>query len=322
MTTKKRVPIDKLLEYWVDISKRPTLTVEDFEVMETLGHVRFRLAGHDRGGRVGYRLALDHPGRLEQLAVLDIVPTWTMWHRMDARLANRAWHWMFLALPVPFPETLIGKDPRYFFDTRARGRNQEQKSLRLRSARARALPRLFRRSRAHPRHLRGLSRRPHQRSRARRGDARGRTKNYLSGACDLGRCRRHSRRDCRSARDLARVGTRRARLCPRLRALSRRGGAGGDGQGAARVFRLDHFAVSADKCASRFSRGADQRRSQLTCKFVRRGGISLGNFAYEPIASWRAPSKRYLFSTRSSASASSLGFRRGEIPALVGFHGT
>jgi len=89
------------------------------EAMEALGHVRFRLAGHDRGGRVAYRLALDHPGRLEQLAVLDIVPTWAMWHRMDARLATRAWHWMFLALPAPFPETMIGKDARYFFDTRA-----------------------------------------------------------------------------------------------------------------------------------------------------------------------------------------------------------
>jgi haloacetate dehalogenase len=87
--------------------------------MEGLGHARFRLAGHDRGGRVAYRLALDHPGRLEKLAVLDIVPTWAMWHRMDARLANRAWHWMFLALPAPFPERMIGKDPLYFFDTRA-----------------------------------------------------------------------------------------------------------------------------------------------------------------------------------------------------------
>ena len=63
------------------------------EVMEALGHVRFRLAGHDRGGRVAYRLALDHPGRLERLAVLDIVPTWAMWHRMDARLATRAFAW-------------------------------------------------------------------------------------------------------------------------------------------------------------------------------------------------------------------------------------
>src|SRR5260221_7630679 len=96
------------------------------QVMEALGHARFRLAGHDRGGRVAYRLALDHPGRLEQLAVLDIVPTWAMWHRMDARLANRAWHWMFLALPAPFPERMIGGDPLYFFDTRAAAGTQTQ----------------------------------------------------------------------------------------------------------------------------------------------------------------------------------------------------
>jgi len=89
------------------------------EVMEAIGHVRFRLAGHDRGGRVGYRLALDHPGRLEQIALLDIVPTWAMWHHMDARMAMRAWHWAFFALPHPFPETMIGKDPIFFFIWRA-----------------------------------------------------------------------------------------------------------------------------------------------------------------------------------------------------------
>ena len=90
------------------------------ELMQALGFVRFRLAGHDRGGRVGYRLALDHPGRLEQLAVLDIVTTYDMWHCFDATLATRAWHWTFLALPAPFPETLIGHDPKSFFDSRAR----------------------------------------------------------------------------------------------------------------------------------------------------------------------------------------------------------
>ena len=58
------------------------------EVMEAFGYASFLLAGHDRGGRVGYRLALDHPGRVRKLAVLDIVPTWTMWHRLDAR---RCW---------------------------------------------------------------------------------------------------------------------------------------------------------------------------------------------------------------------------------------
>jgi haloacetate dehalogenase len=86
------------------------------ELMEKLGHVRFRLAGHDRGGRVAYRLALDHPGRLEQLATLDIVPTYNMWHGIDARLAFRIWHWTFLSLPAPFPEEVIGRDPVAFWD--------------------------------------------------------------------------------------------------------------------------------------------------------------------------------------------------------------
>jgi haloacetate dehalogenase len=105
------------------------------ELMEDLGHVRFRLAGHDRGGRVGYRLALDHPGRVERLALLDIVPTWAMWHCLDARLAYRAWHWLFLAQPAPFPETVIGKDPLYFFDWRA-ARGTKAKSVDVFDARA------------------------------------------------------------------------------------------------------------------------------------------------------------------------------------------
>jgi haloacetate dehalogenase len=86
------------------------------EVMQALGHVRFRLAGHDRGGRVGYRLALDHPGRLEKAAVLDIVPTWEMWTTMDGKGAMRAWHWQFLAQPHPLPELLLGKAANEYFD--------------------------------------------------------------------------------------------------------------------------------------------------------------------------------------------------------------
>jgi haloacetate dehalogenase len=86
------------------------------EVMERLGHAHFSLAGHDRGGRVAYRLALDHPGRLDKLAVLDIVPTYAMWHGIDAKLAFRIWHWTFLALPYPFPEEMIGNDPVGYFD--------------------------------------------------------------------------------------------------------------------------------------------------------------------------------------------------------------
>ena len=86
------------------------------ELMEKLGHIRFRLAGHDRGGRVSYRLALDHPQRLEKLSTLDIIPTYDMWHGIDAKLAFRIWHWTFLAQPASFPEEVIGRDPVAFWD--------------------------------------------------------------------------------------------------------------------------------------------------------------------------------------------------------------
>jgi haloacetate dehalogenase len=91
-------------------SKRAMANVM-IELMEALGHVRFRLAGHDRGGRVAYRLALDHPERVERLAVLDIVPTYAMWHGMDRKMAMKVWHWPFLAQPYPLPEMLISKAP-------------------------------------------------------------------------------------------------------------------------------------------------------------------------------------------------------------------
>ncbi|MFL6820370.1 MAG: alpha/beta fold hydrolase [Bradyrhizobium sp.] len=84
------------------------------EAMEQLGHVHFALAGHDRGGRVGYRLALDHPGRLSRLAVLDILPTYDYWMRMDRLYALKIYHWSFLAQPFPLPETLIGANPDFF----------------------------------------------------------------------------------------------------------------------------------------------------------------------------------------------------------------
>ena len=80
-------------------------------VIDELGHTRFALAAHDRGARVAYRLALDHPGRVTQLAILDIIPTIDMWERMDAKRAMQVYHWSFLAQPQPMPETLIGKAP-------------------------------------------------------------------------------------------------------------------------------------------------------------------------------------------------------------------
>ena len=84
-------------------------------VMEALGHVRFALAGHDRGARVGYRLALDEPGRVERLALLDILPTFEVWNRIRAGIQPGA-HWEFLARPAPEPETEIGRDPLPYFD--------------------------------------------------------------------------------------------------------------------------------------------------------------------------------------------------------------
>ena len=84
------------------------------EAMEKLGHVHFGLAGHDRGGRVSYRLALDHPGRLSKLATLDIMPTYDYWLKMDYRFALKVYHWPFLAQAAPLPETLLGGNPDFY----------------------------------------------------------------------------------------------------------------------------------------------------------------------------------------------------------------
>jgi haloacetate dehalogenase len=85
-------------------------------LMERLGHGRFAVAGHDRGGRVAYRMALDHPDRIDRLAVLDILPTATVWQRADARLTLDYWPWSLLAQPAPLPERLIGAAPEAVVD--------------------------------------------------------------------------------------------------------------------------------------------------------------------------------------------------------------
>jgi haloacetate dehalogenase len=81
------------------------------EAMRRLGFERFAVAGHDRGGRVAYRLALDHPDRVERLAVLDVVPTAAAWDRADARMALAFWPWVLLAQPEPFPERVLAGAP-------------------------------------------------------------------------------------------------------------------------------------------------------------------------------------------------------------------
>ena len=93
------------------------LAAEQVAVMAALGFERFHLIGHDRGGRVAHRMALDHPNSVLSLAVLDIVPTLDMLTQVDRHLAAAYWHWYFLAQPAPFPETLIGANPDFFFET-------------------------------------------------------------------------------------------------------------------------------------------------------------------------------------------------------------
>ncbi len=91
-------------------SKR-AMARELVDVMRQLGWPRFSVAGHDRGGRVAYRMALDHPDRIQRLAVLDIVPTGEVWDRADARLTQAFWPWSLLAQPAPLPETLLLSAP-------------------------------------------------------------------------------------------------------------------------------------------------------------------------------------------------------------------
>jgi haloacetate dehalogenase len=80
-------------------------------VMEQLGFPRFSVAGHDRGGRVAYRMALDYPEHVARLAVLDILPTETVWERADARFALAYWPWSLLAQPEPLPERILEAAP-------------------------------------------------------------------------------------------------------------------------------------------------------------------------------------------------------------------
>jgi haloacetate dehalogenase len=94
-------------------SKR-SMARDQVELMAALGFERFRVVGHDRGARVVHRMALDHPGRVQQAAVLDIAPTLIMYERTDMAFATAYYHWFFLIQPYDLPERLIGADPTYF----------------------------------------------------------------------------------------------------------------------------------------------------------------------------------------------------------------
>lgn len=90
---------------------------DQLALMRRLGHEQFHVIGHDRGGRVGHRMALDHPECVLSLGVLDIVPTYAMFMDTSRHVAGAYWHWYFLSQPAPLPERLIGNDPDFFFET-------------------------------------------------------------------------------------------------------------------------------------------------------------------------------------------------------------
>jgi len=90
-------------------------------LMQALGYARFRLAGHDRGGRVAHRLAMDWPERVERLAVLDISPTLAMYEQTTMGFAMAYYHWFFLIQPAPFPERMIAADPLAFLRAKMHG---------------------------------------------------------------------------------------------------------------------------------------------------------------------------------------------------------
>jgi len=93
------------------------MAAEMIDLMRRLGHERFAVVGHDRGGRVTYRMAFDHPAAIARIVTLDIIPTGAMWEGTNKTSAINGFHWAFLAQPAPFPERLIGADPDYFLRT-------------------------------------------------------------------------------------------------------------------------------------------------------------------------------------------------------------
>ncbi len=93
-------------------------------VMRALGHARFAVVGHDRGGRVAHRMALDHPQAVTRLALFDIAPTATMYARTDKAFATAYFWWFFLIQPAPLPERLIGADPEFFLRTHVDGQSK------------------------------------------------------------------------------------------------------------------------------------------------------------------------------------------------------
>jgi haloacetate dehalogenase len=105
-------------------SKR-TMALDVLTLMRELGYEEFFVCGHDRGGRVAHRLALDHPQTVRKLVLLDISPTLTMYEGTSMEFARRYYHWFFLIQPAPLPEQLIGANASFYLRAKLGGWGSE-----------------------------------------------------------------------------------------------------------------------------------------------------------------------------------------------------
>ena len=97
-------------------SKR-AMAQDGVDVMAHLGFPKFALVGHDRGGRVAHRLALDHPDVLTRMVIVDIVPTYKCYQTINQDFATVFFHWFMLVQPTPLPETMLGNSAELFLKT-------------------------------------------------------------------------------------------------------------------------------------------------------------------------------------------------------------
>lgn len=107
-----------------DAYSKRQMAADIIALMDHLGLPAAHILGHDRGARVAYRLALDHPARVRRLGIIEIAPTAEYWDAWGYDLAMSAWHWTFLAQPAPVPERMIAADPVAWLDHTLQGWTQ------------------------------------------------------------------------------------------------------------------------------------------------------------------------------------------------------
>jgi haloacetate dehalogenase len=126
LAEKFKVIIPDLPGYGDSIGPRPSEKHENhskhalgdilIHAIKQLGIERFAVAGHDRGGRVAYRMALDHPHAISSLALLGIIPTVEMTEKLFYAAAVQMENWFFLSQPRPFPETIVNAMPEFYLN--------------------------------------------------------------------------------------------------------------------------------------------------------------------------------------------------------------